>query len=154
MILTILGVSIILSIIMAIVGDKTCDEWPTTVLVIGVIMFFISFIATIVLSIGYSNNRIIDKKITIYQEENQHIEEQIQAVVDNYMQYESETFDKITGDGDPITLVTLYPELKSNELVARQIEVYQENNQQIKELRCEKLDHQIEAWWLFFGGGE
>lgn len=154
MILTILGVSLVVTIIIGIVGSKIYEEWPTYVLAISVLTFAISFVATIVLGIGYSNNRVIDKKIAMYQEENQHIEEQIQTVVDNYMQYESDTFDKITGEGDPITLVTLYPELKSNELVARQIEVYQENNQQIKDLQCEKLDHQVEAWWLFFGGGE
>jgi len=62
-----------------------------------------------------------------YEEQNSKIEEQIDVVVKQYMEYESDTY-AMTAPESSITLVSLYPELKSDELVKRQITVYQENN--------------------------
>ena len=45
----------------------------------------------------------------------------------------------------------MYPELKSDNLVTKQIELYVENNKQIKKLKSEKLDYNLMAWWLYFG---
>ena len=49
-------------------------------------------------------------------------------------------------------LVTLYPELKADTLVAKQIEIYTNNNQKIKELKEQKLYGKVYKWWLYFGG--
>jgi hypothetical protein len=47
-------------------------------------------------------------------------------------------------------LVERYPELKSNELVKQQLDLYIENNQEIKELKLEKLNKYKYELWLFF----
>ena len=94
--------------------------------------------------------KYIDEKIVMYQEENTKIEEQIDTLVQNYMQYESDTYGKFKGN-DAITLVSLYPDLKSDELVQKQIEVYTTNNQKIKELKEQKIDIVKDKWWLYFG---
>lgn len=154
MLLVIMGVSLVVGIVCLILEDRLYAEWPGFVGGISLAIFCVSFVVFVIVGACYSSVRVVDKKIAMYQEENERIEERIQVVVNEYMQYESDTFDKIQGEGDPITYVTLFPELKSNTLVAKQIEVYESNNQQIKELQCEKLDHELEAWWLFFGGGE
>jgi hypothetical protein len=52
-----------------------------------------------------------------------------------------------------ITLVSLYPELKADELVKKQIEVYVANNEKIKELKEKKIMGNVYRWWLYFGGG-
>lgn len=57
------------------------------------------------------------------------------VIIDDYINYESETFEKLKGE-DSIALVTLFPELKSNELVNKQIEVYASNNAEIKNLNA------------------
>ena len=154
MLLVILGISIVGTIVFMIINEKSYSEWPVGGLIVSVPIFLIAFIATLVLGIDISNARVIDDKIAMYQEENEHIEQQIRVIVDDYMEYESDTFEKVKGEEDPITYVTLFPELKSKELVAKQIEIYQENNQEIKELKCEKLDLKVKAWWVYFGGGE
>lgn len=93
--------------------------------------------------------KIIDEKIAIYQEENEKIENQIDALVKNYMDYESATYAEFK-DKDAITLVTLYPELKSDKLVEKQLEIYNSNNKKIKKLKTEKLDYSISLWLICF----
>lgn len=108
----------------------------------------------VVLVIGCADDVIsgkyIDEKIAMYQEENANIEEQIDALVKNYMKYESDTFSEFKNE-DSMTLVSLYPELKSDELVQNQISVYTENNKKIKELKEQKIDVAKSKWWLYFG---
>ena len=47
--------------------------------------------------------------------------------------------------------ISLYPELKSNELVAKQLEIYTANNEQIKKLKAEQANLSTSKWWLYFG---
>lgn len=92
----------------------------------------------------------VDDLIAMYAEENQNIENQIDVVVKEYMEYESDTLIKFKGDSS-ITLVSLYPELKSDELIKTQIAIYQANNQKIKELRELKIKARIHRWLLYLG---
>lgn len=97
------------------------------------------------------SGRYIDEKIAMYEEENERIETQISALVENYMDYESSTLIEFKGD-DAVILVSLYPELKSDALVQQQITIYAKNNMKIKELREQKIDVKTAKWWLYFGG--
>ena len=90
-------------------------------------------------------------KIAMYEEQNSKIEEQIDVVVKQYMEYESDTY-AMTAPESSITLVSLYPELKSDELVKKQIAVYQENNKKITNLKEKQIDANVAKWWLYFGG--
>lgn len=127
-------------------------EWIYLVLnAAGTVVCVASLIAMLVVGISYSDHAIIDDKIEIYRNENEAIEQQIEIIVDNFTSYESDTFQLIKGE-DAITFVTVYPELKSNELIVKQIDIYTDNKNQIKYLECEKLNYRVLAWWLFFGG--
>lgn len=66
------------------------------------------------------------------------------------MEYESDTYEKFKSE-DSITLVSLYPELKSDALVNTQIEIYTENNKKIKKLKEELIDLSAKKWILYFG---
>ena len=72
------------------------------------------------------------------------------ALVEQYMNYESGTYGELKGESS-ITLVSLYPELKADTLVTKQIEVYIANNEKIKELKEKKIDLSVKKWWLYFG---
>lgn len=98
-------------------------------------------------------DRYIDKKIDMYESENEEIENQINILVKNYMKFEHDTYTEIgtiSGAGS-ISLVSLYPELKSDELVKEQINLYLENSNTIKKLKNEKLEITKCKWWLYFG---
>lgn len=118
--------------------------------VVGGIGLIISLIALIVFSVGVSNLKVIDQKIDMYQEENVHIESQIAECIKQYQEYETGIFTEVKSES-AMTLVALYPELKSDVLVAKQIEVYIANNEKIKELKETKIDGAVYRWWLYFG---
>lgn len=86
----------------------------------------------------------------MYETENTKIEQQIVDVVKQYREYESGIFTEVAPEG-AMTLVTLYPELKSDALVQSQIEVYIENNKSIKELKSMTINASFYRWWLYFG---
>ena len=92
----------------------------------------------------------IEKRIEIYEQHNQMIEEKVEVVVKQYMEHENKTFTDLKSESY-ITLVSLYPELKSDELIAKEISLYEENNKKILELKEEKLDVRIYRFWLYFG---
>ncbi len=117
---------------------------------IGIIISSLAIIVGIAVSTEYVPIITIDDKIEIYKNENFKIEQQISVIVDNYMEHESETFKNVK-DKDAISLISMFPELKSDKLVAKQINIYVKNNKKIKALECEKLRYRIYAWWLFFG---
>lgn len=113
--------------------------------------FCVLFVIAIFFGIDVSNGRIMDEKITMYQEENNKIEKQLDTLVSNYMNYESNTYEKFKSESS-VTLVSMYPELKSDKLVEEQISVYEENNKKIRELKEDKIDLNVKKWWLYFGG--
>ena len=153
MILVILGVSISLLVIGALLLNTKYEEYEEVggpITLISIISLVVSIIATIYLGVTVKNNDVIDDKIAMYQEENTKIEEQIAIVVSDYMEHESKVFDNAKVSS-PIILAQLYPELKSDELVKSQIDIYVANNEKIKDLKLQKINDSVYRWWLYFG---
>ena len=125
--------------------------------IIGCMAEVIIVIAVIVQVCGISQLKVADQKISMYEEENAKIEQDITTIVKDYMNYEKDTY-KIASeqiDGSSLLVLTeLYPDLKSNELIKKQIEIYTENNNKIKQLKEEKINNQTCKWWLYFGSIE
>ena len=115
-----------------------------------VIAVFVDIIALVISAVAVVNARTVDAKIAMYEEENQQIEEQIDDLVKQYMEYEAGVFANTTKESS-ITLVSLYPELKADELVSTQLSIYVENNEKIKGLKMDKLNVSSHRWWLYFG---
>lgn len=92
----------------------------------------------------------------MYEEENNNIQNSVSQIVESYKNYEQNTYSESlksidTNNTDIIVLTQLYPELKSNEMVNKQIDIYQENNNKIKDLKEERINNEIAKWWLYFG---
>lgn len=117
----------------------------------GILISLVSLTVGIILAISVSCNTVIDSELAMYTEENAAIEERIASVVDQYQEYETKIFTEVTTE-NALDIVMTYPELKSNDLVAQQIELYISNNEKIKELKTEKLYDSVKRWWLYFGG--
>ena len=110
----------------------------------------VSFIAFLLLLHGLIRQRIIDEQIKLYSKQNKEIENKIEITVKQYMEYENNTFSNLKAS-DYINLVNLYPELKADNLVQKQMDLYLENNEKIIELKEEKINKTLYKWWLFFG---
>jgi hypothetical protein len=117
---------------------------------LGGIITVIALIATLCLGVEYSQVRIVDDRIALYEQQNEDIEAEIAAIVSAYQAYEQDTFDKVGENISPTMVFALYPELKSDTLVAKQIELYVANNKTITELKASKFYYELYRWWICF----
>ena len=156
MILLILGISVGLLILgLFIEAGANFDSMAEDVgnvmqIIFGLASVVAAFIAIVLLVISKGNSTI-DDRIAMYQEENAKIEQQIDILVKDYQEYESGVFADANSES-AITLVSLYPELKADQLVSSQIDIYVANNEQIKRLKLEQINADVVRWWLYFGG--
>lgn len=118
--------------------------------VVGVIWCICVFALFITGICNLVESRIIDAKIEMYVEENTNIETNVTTAVEKYLEHEFNVFDSLQGE-DIQTLLVVYPEINSNELVKRQVEIFVENNNKIKELKEQKLNIEVWKWWVYFG---
>lgn len=106
-------------------------------------------LAIFCLSIPYiSNVEGYNQKIDMYEKQNAKIEKQINTIVKDYQNYESDTFKTTTKNS--IEIISLYPELKSDKLVSKQIGIYSDNNVNITSLKSKIIDEQKKQWWINF----
>lgn len=149
--LIVLIILIVLAIIVAfLVSDKYYDVMFVTACVGATVIGIGSVIMLMCIISYYIDGYTAKDKISMYQEENKKIEEDINILVNNYMDYENKTLKEFKNE-NAITLVQLYPELKSDELVKQQIYIYTENNKKIKELKEKTIDLKVGKWLLYFG---
>ena len=151
MILLSIGVLIVLAVLSWRLYCSKDVEIAEGVCVISVIFLFIGVVAAVFLTITVANLSVIDDRIAMYQEENAKIEQQIADIVEQYQKYETDIFMEVAPES-AVTMVSLYPELKSDSLVQAQIEVYTENNKTIRDLRDKQIKGNVYRWWLYFGG--
>lgn len=154
MLILVFVVSIIFIIAGNIVHNKcsgTFKGFGSDICILCSIIVTLTAIGIIFCGIQLSERMIIDDKISLFMEENTKIEQQIFDIVEGYKEYESGVFRDVSESVDPAVVVSLYPELKSDELVKPQIELYISNNAAIKELQLDKLRLKPIAWWLYFG---
>lgn len=118
---------------------------------LGLALFMTSLVMIGWNSIDVVRGRTYEKKIEMYQKENKKIEGQVDAVVQKYMEHEDKTFSAAKSK-NTMTLVSLYPELKSDTLVKEQIKIYNQNNSKIKEFKESQIDVSTAKWWIYFGG--
>lgn len=114
------------------------------------IIFALLFVQEVLLINTIGTAHAIDSEIAMYEKENKVIEEKIDVAVKKYMNYESSTYIDLKNESS-INLIYLFPELKSDTLVSKQIEVYLSNNARIKELKEEQIDVSRARWNLYFG---
>ncbi len=112
-------------------------------------MFFLAWMFKVCYDVGIKQT-IIEQKIAMYQEENQTIEERIDSLVKNYMEYEADTYEQFKNESST-ELISLFPELKSDELVIQQMQLYNENKVKITALKSELIDMAGNRWLLYFG---
>ena len=146
-----LTVLCILAVIVASISNVYEHEVINFLSLLGAVAIGVTEVIIIVVIIAFMTNGITaSEKIKMYQTENKKIENQIGELVKGYMDYESETYKNFKNESS-ITMVNLYPNLKSNELVQKQMNIYLTNNDKIKELNEKEIDTKIGKWLLYFG---
>ena len=154
MILLIFGICILMIVGGFILDEKTGVDSDICFGIsgIGMVVGFFALLGLIIVGVNVKSLSVIDDRIVMYEEENARIEQQIADVVEQYQKYETDIFREVAPES-AVTMVSLYPELKSDSLVQAQIEVYTENNKTIRDLRDKQIKGNVYRWWLYFGGG-
>ena len=153
MIALLLVLSIFATVVGFVIANNNSEDNPWYSNTDGIFGSFFSIILIAVFCFfadDVISEKTIEKKIAAYEESNEEIETQIGTLVQNYMEYEKDTFSSIKNE-DYISLVSLYPELKSDELVQSQMSLYLDNNKKILKLKEQKIDIAKSKWWLYFG---
>lgn len=152
MLIVIVLITLLATIVFWSLADKhPYDMWEAGVVLSGVI-FLVSVLA--MFWNGYQVHRcayVIPVQIAMYEEENARIEEKVRDTVNKYMEYEGGVIMEIAPEDDAMTLISLYPDLKTDQLISEEISVYIANNDQIKKLRAELAEQASYKWWLYFG---
>ena len=139
----------------AIIGAWLVSGYDTenvggAMILIGALFVVVAFVAGCFLIEPCATSTTVDERIAMYQEENAKIEQQIAEIVAQYQEHEKDIFTEVSPES-AMTLVALYPELKSDSLVASQIDIYVKNNEKIKELKVQQMNSNIYRWWMYFG---
>ena len=148
---------IAVSLIVLSIFIQKSDEWAISPVLLGVFAGFLlvsTLIGFCICGSALKAGNYIDDKIEMYQSENAKIETQVAECIETYLSHEKGIIDAASDKIEPgtaLTLIAAYPELHSSELITKQIEVYNNNNIQIKELRAAKIDLAVYRWWVYFG---
>ena len=92
----------------------------------------------------------IDAQIEVCEQENQKFESAINIVVKDYLDHEQITYSEMTND-IATTWVSILPELQSNEVIIKQMNIIQENNAAIRNLKNDKINLGIWRFLIYFG---
>ena len=119
----------------------------------GILGCLIGFIALIGIFVNIGllvRGRTLDDKIAMYEQENTAIEQSVDVLVKDYYKHESDTYSSLKPE-NAVLFASAYPELQSNELATKQLEIYVENNNKIKELKEDQINLSRNRFWLYFG---
>lgn len=126
------------------------DDIGEVLSAIGIFIGVIALIAVFV-NIGILVwGRTLDDKIAMYEGENSAIEQSVDVLVKDYYRHESDTYSSLKPE-NAVLFASAYPELQSNDLATKQLEIYVENNNKIKELKEDQINLSKNRFWLYFG---
>lgn len=151
MIWVIIAVFVGISVFCGYKSDDGIETGWTVGSALSCIFAGIAFFLAIIMIVFVVDASTADERIAMYEAENQKIEAQMAEIVEKYQAYESGIFAEVN-EKNAMSLVCLYPELKSDSLVSEQMSVYIENNEEIKESKEEKISARPYKWFLYFGG--
>lgn len=114
--------------------------------------FLISLIITLCVLTAYiSTKNNADAKIAVLEEQNAVILEQVEPLVEKYLNYESGTFKELKQNPQMLVSLSMFPELKGDEFVKSQMLIITENQKKITELKLKKAGLDSFKVWLFMG---
>ena len=152
MIWVIFGACVVLAILFGILSS-VCWDAEELFAILAILMVVVALVALIIgIWLGVTTQRMnyIDEKIDYLEAENAKIDEEVLSIVTSFQGHETEFYENFKNTS-ATTLINLYPELKSDTLVNKQIEIYLKNRNEIKELQLQNIEASVYRWWAYFG---
>ena len=153
----ILLLALICFIVLAVKGANSREGYDSGMFITGIISSIfigVAFCICAGFSIFYTSEictaYTIDEQISMYEEENAKIEKKIDIAIENYLAHENTTLTNLNPENATAILAS-YPELKSDTVVASQVNTYIKNHEKITSLKKDKINISKLKWWLYFG---
>lgn len=143
-----LYILLVIGIILIILGSTKYED---VLMGLGVAIFTVFlFVTVIVVGIYNYNKSTIDSRLSILEEQNQIVLSQIEPLVQRALEYESNTYKDFKLDAAKVIAFTqLYPDLKANSFLNRQIDIILANQAEIKQLKLDKASLNAYHFWLW-----
>jgi hypothetical protein len=143
-----LYILLVVGLILFIVG-LCSDNAPT--FGIGLILGVIGLLGTL---IGLANYNAVatttDARQLVLEEQNQIVLSQIEPLVQQALEYEANTYKDFKLDAAKVIAFTqLYPDLKANDFLNKQIDIILANQAEIKQLKLDKASLNAYHFWLW-----
>ena len=141
-------------IVGAIISENNSDYYSeTSQTVWGVSMFLFIVILLITIGIGVHYNSIkstANAKLEVLNEQNEIVLSQIEPLVQQALNYESNTYKefKLTPE-NIVAFGNMYPQLQANSFIQSQINIIVENQKEIKDLKLKIASLNAYHLWLF-----
>ena len=152
MIYIVLGICVILLVIGIIMLNNDCYDSGGILCsisgIVGVIFLIILFSA---LCCYNSTKSTADSQIKVYEEQNEVVMNQIEPLVEKYLNYEKNTYSNLKVETNNLVALSMYPELKGDEFIQSQIKIIIDNQKKITELKLNKAKLNSYKLWLFVG---
>lgn len=136
-------------LVMAILGAYFDEEISETTGIVTSVFFVITII--IVFACYNDTKATADKQIAVLEQRNDEVIAQIEPLVKQYFEYESNTFKDLKPSADKVIAISQYPNLKGNEFVQTQIKVILDNQDKITKLKLDKAGLSAYKLWIFMG---
>jgi hypothetical protein len=143
-----LYILLIIGLILLIIGINRYEDILTS-LGVGI---FVVFLCVTAIAVGVYNydKSTIDNRLSILEEQNQIVLSQIEPLVQRALEYESNTYKDFKLDANQLIAFTqLYPDLKANDFLNRQIDIILANQAEIKQLKLDKASLNAYHFWLW-----
>ena len=143
-----LYILLVIGLILLIIGVTRYEEILAS---LGVVIFVVFLCVTaIVVGVYNYDKSTIDNRLTILEEQNQIVLAQIEPLVQHALEYESNTYKDFKLDANKLIAFTqLYPDLKANSFLNRQIDIILANQVEIKQLKLDKASLNAYHFWLW-----
>ena len=143
-----LYILLVIGIIFIICGSFQNGEGT---IVLGFIVGFPTLVALLIAGGIYNyDSSTINSRLTVLEEQNTTVLTQVEPLVQQALNYESSTYKDLKLDVNKLIIFAqMYPELKANSFLNKQIDIILHNQEEIKQLKLDKASLNAFHFWLW-----
>lgn len=143
-----LYILLVLGIVTVIWGAFRDDEGT---IVLGFIIGFPTLVAMLIAGGIYNyDSATIDSRLAVLEEQNTTVLTQVEPLVQQALNYESSAYQDLKLDVNKLIIFAqMYPELKANSFLNKQIDIILVNQEEIKQLKLDKAALNAYHFWLW-----
>lgn len=120
-------------------------------IVLGFIVGFPTLVALLIAGGIYNyDSSTINSRLAVLEEQNTTVLTQVEPIIQQALNYESDTYKELKLDVNKLIIFSqMYPDLKANSFLNKQIDIILANQEEIKQLKLDKASLNAYHFWLW-----